>query len=117
LDAGPDALEAGLLTSLGFGHVSGIVLLLHPRHFIAQVPEAERAAYLAQVREREAFEQRGLIEAMIGRSPLYERRAERRFEGADGSEQQHAEEIALLTQLAGRMDLETGRYTVEEPRG
>lgn len=113
LHAGADVLEAGLLTSLGFGHVSGIVLLLHPRHFLAQVPAEARAAYLARVAEREAFEQRALIDAMTGRAPLYERRAERRFEGADGSEQQHAEEIALLTSLMGHLDPETGIYSVE----
>ena len=116
LHAGADVLEAGLLTSLGFGHVSGIVLLLHPRHFLAQVPAEARAAYLARVAEREAFEQRALIDAMTGRAPLYERRAERRFEGADGSEQQHAEEIALLTSLMGHLDPETGIYSVEAPQ-
>jgi fatty acid synthase len=115
IDAGADVLEAGLLTSLGFGHVSGIILLLHPRHFLAQVPHAERAAYLSSVAAREARERQGLVEAMIGRAPLYERRAARRFEGADGSEQQHAEEIALLTELTGRYDLEAGRFTTEEP--
>jgi len=115
IDAGADVLEAGLLTSLGFGHVSGIILLLHPRHFLAQVPHAERAAYLSSVAAREARERQGLVEAMIGRAPLYERRAARRFEGADGSEQQHAEEIALLTELTGRYDLEAGKFTTEEP--
>lgn len=113
LHVGADMLEAGLLTSLGFGHVSGIVLLLHPRHFLAQVPAEARAAYLARVAEREAFERRALIDAMTGRAPLYERRAQRRFEGADGSEQQHAEEIALLTSWMGHLDPETGIYSVE----
>ncbi|MGH8964994.1 MAG: beta-ketoacyl synthase N-terminal-like domain-containing protein, partial [Actinomycetes bacterium] len=38
-------LKAGLVTSLGFGHVSGLVALVHPEAFIAALDPAERDDY------------------------------------------------------------------------
>jgi len=35
--AGKFPLKAGMLTSLGFGHVSGLVALVHPQAFIASL--------------------------------------------------------------------------------
>lgn len=109
LRPGPDALDAGLLTSLGFGHVSGIVLLLHPRHFLAQVPQDQRDAYLREAKARAARESDSLTAAMTGATALYQRRAERRLEGADGSATQHAREIAMLTDPDARFDVALGQ--------
>src|SRR4029079_2363406 len=38
-------LKAGLITSLGFGHVSGLIALVHPQAFIAALDPEQRQAY------------------------------------------------------------------------
>ncbi|MFC4603300.1 fatty acid synthase subunit beta domain-containing protein [Rhodococcus kronopolitis] len=74
-------LKAGLLTSLGFGHVSGLIAVVHPQAFVESIPAAERAGYLASAQERTVAGQRRLAAAMCGGADLYERPADRRFGG------------------------------------
>ncbi|EME24114.1 type I polyketide synthase [Rhodococcus triatomae] len=74
-------LKAGLLTSLGFGHVSGLIAVVHPQAFVEAVPADRRAAYLDQARRRTVDGQRRLAAAMCGGADLYERPADRRFGG------------------------------------
>jgi fatty acid synthase len=38
-------LKAGLVTSLGFGHVSGLIALVHPQAFLAALSAEQRADY------------------------------------------------------------------------
>ena len=38
-------LKAGLVTSLGFGHVSGLIALVHPQAFLAALGPEQRAEY------------------------------------------------------------------------
>ena len=38
-------LKAGLVTSLGFGHVSGLVALVHPQAFLAALDPEQREDY------------------------------------------------------------------------
>ena len=45
-------LKAGLVTSLGFGHVSGLVALVHPQAFLAALDPKQREAYTTQATER-----------------------------------------------------------------
>ena len=73
------ALKAGLMTSLGFGHVSGLVALVHPQAFLAAVPAGERDGYLRRAAERVLIGQRRLASAIAGGRPMYERPADRRF--------------------------------------
>ena len=47
-------LRAGLVTSLGFGHVSALLAIAHPDTFLATVPQAERADYLRRAGRRRA---------------------------------------------------------------
>ena len=42
-------LKAGLVTSLGFGHVSGLVALVHPQAFLAALDPEQREDYQARV--------------------------------------------------------------------
>lgn len=42
------ALQAGMVTSFGFGQVGGDVLILHPRHLFAALAPADFAAYSAK---------------------------------------------------------------------
>ncbi len=77
-------LRAGLLTSLGFGHVSGLIAVVHPQAFVESVPADKRDAYVAAAQQRTIDGQRRLAKAMCGGDSLYERPADRRL-GADGT--------------------------------
>lgn len=73
-------LKAGLLTSLGFGHVSGLVALVHPQAFIASLDPEQRTDYRRRADARLLAGQRRLASAIAGRAPMYERPADRRFD-------------------------------------
>ncbi|MFZ0832024.1 MAG: fatty acid synthase subunit beta domain-containing protein [Mycobacterium sp.] len=87
-------LKAGLVTSLGFGHVSGLVALVHPQAFLATLSGEERAAYKQRADARVIAGQRRLVSAMAGGRPLYERPADRRFDH-DGSEKRQESDMLL----------------------
>ncbi|MCB9442581.1 MAG: 3-oxoacyl-ACP synthase, partial [Mycolicibacterium sp.] len=72
-------LKAGLVTSLGFGHVSGLVALVHPQAFLATLDPEQRADYQARANRRLLDGQRRLASAIAGGAPMYERPADRRF--------------------------------------
>ena len=93
-------LKAGLLTSLGFGHVSGLVALVHPEAFLASMDEQERLAYRAKADGRVLAGQRRLASAIAGGRPLYERPADRRFD-QDVSEKR--QEAAMLLDPESRL--------------
>jgi fatty acid synthase, bacteria type len=73
-------LKAGLVTSLGFGHVSGLVALVHPQAFIASLEPAQRADYQARADARLLAGQRRLASAIAGGEPMYQRPPDRRFD-------------------------------------
>ena len=85
-------LKAGLLTSLGFGHVSGLIALVHPQAFLEAVPAERRAEYIAKANERRIAGQRRLISAMVGGDSLYERPDDRRL-GHDGTPAKASREL------------------------
>ena len=93
-------LKAGLVTSLGFGHVSGLVALVHPQAFMAALKPTDRADYAARARARVLAGQRRLASAIAGGSPLYERPADRRF-CHDAPEK--AQEAAMLLDPSARL--------------
>jgi fatty acid synthase len=93
-------LKAGLLTSLGFGHVSGLIALVHPQAFLATLAPDERAAYLEQAQTRVLAGQRRLADAMAGGRPLYERPAGRRFDTETSEKRQEA---SMLLDPASRL--------------
>jgi len=99
-------LKAGLLTSLGFGHVSGLVALVHPQAFLAALSPEERAAYRERAEARVLAGQRRLASAMAGGRPLYERPADRRF---DHDAPEKRQEAAMLLDPTARLDAE-GAY-------
>ncbi|MEO6492660.1 MAG: beta-ketoacyl synthase N-terminal-like domain-containing protein, partial [Ilumatobacteraceae bacterium] len=95
-------LKAGLLTSLGFGHVSGLIAVVHPQAFLEAVPASRRADYIARANERRIAGQRRLISAMVGGDALYERPEDRRL-GHDGTPAKASRELEadmLLTEAA-----------------
>jgi 3-oxoacyl-ACP reductase-like protein/enoyl reductase-like protein/acyl dehydratase len=118
LRAGPaESLKAGLLTSLGFGHVSALALILHPDCLINNLDASQRKAYLAQVMERQAQSLQLQTGVQMGRAQHFEKRTFRRFNGQDGSEEQENHEAAVLLDRNARLDLGTGKYCTSEGGG
>src|SRR5258708_29937422 len=71
-------LKAGLVTSLGFGHVSGLVALVHPQAFLAALDSEQRQAYGARSQARVLAGQHRLASAIAGGAAFYQRPADRR---------------------------------------
>ncbi|MFT8592468.1 MAG: fatty acid synthase subunit beta domain-containing protein [Bifidobacterium sp.] len=100
-------VKAGLVTSLGFGHVSGIGAIISPGAFEAAVAKNAGKKALEEWREkanaRLAAGQRHRIEGMMGRAALYEPMDNRRFHedghGYDG----HEIEKAMLLDPEARL--------------
>ena len=96
--------KAGLVTSLGFGHVSALIALVHPEAFVAAVA-SERSDDAAQAwhKAAEARERAGLRrleEAMRGGAALYERPIERNLGGGDANAVTEREAAVLLSESA-----------------
>ena len=76
LRAAGRTVKAGLATSLGFGHVSGLVALVHPGAFEASVAHSagERAleAWRERANQRLAAGAARLAAGMLGHAPLFE---------------------------------------------
>ena len=105
--------KAGLVTSLGFGHVSALIAVVHPEAFVTALV-AERGEEYAQawrdraeVRERSGL--RRLEEAMRGGSALYQRPVDRNLGDGHAAEVKEREAAVLLSEDA-RM-----RHGVLEP--
>ena len=94
-------LKAGLVTSLGFGHVSGLIALVHPQAFLATLDSQQREDYTERANERVLAGQRRLASAIAGGRPMYERPADRRF-NHDAPEKR--QEAAMLLDAASRLN-------------
>jgi fatty acid synthase len=93
-------LKAGMLTSLGFGHVSGLVALVHPQAFIAALDADQRADYQRRADARLLAGQRRLASAIAGGEPMYQRPPDRRF---DHSAPEKRQEAWMLLNSAARL--------------
>jgi len=93
-------LKAGMLTSLGFGHVSGLVALVHPQAFIAALDADQRADYQRRADARLLAGQRRLASAIAGGEPMYQRPPDRRF---DHSAPEKRQEASMLLNSAARL--------------
>ncbi|MCI1644298.1 MAG: DUF1729 domain-containing protein [Bifidobacterium crudilactis] len=106
-------VKAGLVTSLGFGHVSGFGAIVNPGSFEAAVANTAGKKALEEWREkanaRLASGQRHFIEGMMGRAELYTPIDNRRFHedghGYDG----HEVEKAMLLDPEARLG-DSGYY-------
>lgn len=106
--AGSCAVKAALATSLGFGHVSGFVALVHPGAFEASVAASAGADALKNWRTKAnahlAAGQRRFEEGMMGRSALFEP-VENRHLLKDGTRYDgHEVEKAMLLNPDARLD-------------
>ncbi|OBG29763.1 type I polyketide synthase [Mycobacterium sp. E3198] len=93
-------LKAGMLTSLGFGHVSGLVALVHPQAFIAALDADQRVDYQRRADARLLAGQRRLASAIAGGPPMYQRPPDRRF---DHEAPEKRQEAAMLLNPAARL--------------
>ena len=94
------ALKAGLVTSLGFGHVSGLIALVHPQAFLAALSADERDDYARRAHTRVLAGQRRLASAIAGGTPMYEKPADRRF---DHDIPEKMQEAAMLLDSSSRL--------------
>ena len=103
--AGP--VRAGLLTSLGFGHVSGLIAIVHPGAFEAALRQAEGQeavdAWLASANARLAAGTRRRRAGMIGRAPLFEQVQGRRLGEESKQRDPHEVEAAMLLDPDARL--------------
>ncbi|HEX7429850.1 MAG TPA: acyltransferase domain-containing protein, partial [Mycobacterium sp.] len=98
-------LKAGLITSLGFGHVSGLVALVHPQAFLAALDPPQREDYQRRACERVLAGQRRLASAIAGGRPLYEKPADRRFSHEAPEKRQEAEMLLDPASRLGENDI------------
>ncbi len=99
-------LKAGVLTSLGFGHVSGLIAVVHPEAFVATLDAQQREDYRERATRRLRNGQQRLLAAMCGGEAAYKRPPNRRF---DEAVDEHDAEAALLLDPRVRLDAE-GAY-------
>ncbi|SIS13188.1 type I polyketide synthase [Williamsia sterculiae] len=99
-------LKAGLLTSLGFGHVSGLIAVVHPEAFVATLDPDQAVDYRRRAAERGRSGAQRMLEAMYGGAPAYQRPKDRGF--ADTAPEAD-QEAALLLDPSGRRTV-AGRY-------
>ncbi|MGV9216912.1 fatty acid synthase subunit beta domain-containing protein [Arcanobacterium canis] len=101
-------IKAALVTSLGFGHVSSVVALVHPGAFEAAVAHAHGHEALVTWRERSLARRRAGHErieaAMMGRAPFFEEIEGRRF-----ASNAHETETRMLLDPSARLG-ENGYY-------
>ncbi len=110
-------LKAGLVTSLGFGHVSGLVAIVHPQAFVEAITDAEqRETYQRRAEERQLAGRQRLTEAMCGGAPMYERPADRRL-GGDGTPAEKSRQLEADVLLSQAARLGTGATYVSVPKG
>ena len=107
LSLGAGAVKAGVLTSLGFGHVSAVVVLAHPGVFEAALDASGYSAdeWRASANARLAAGARRLEEGMVGHVELFSVIDGRRFPAVGA----HEAEIALLLDPDARLG-EDGIY-------
>jgi fatty acid synthase, bacteria type len=98
LATGP--LKAGVLTSLGFGHVSAMVAVAHPGAFVASLTSKQKETWLKKATARLVAGEARRLDAMTGGAPLFEKAEKRRF--AD-TETTKADETAMLVDPAARL--------------
>ncbi len=99
--------RAGLLTSLGFGHVSAVLCLGAAEIFDAALERDGTADEVRRYRRRAAQRRvdgdRRRIEGRFGGEPAYTKRTDRRLVGDEGSPERREAEAVLLTDRSARL--------------
>lgn len=105
-------LRAGLVTTLGFGHVSALLCLVHPYYFWRMLSGEEREEYRAKLEQRVQAADARLQGVLSGRRPLLKVRTERPFAGKPGEPEHLADETRALTDGRARLTAGGERYLV-----
>ncbi|MGH1563726.1 fatty acid synthase subunit beta domain-containing protein [Mumia sp. DW29H23] len=105
--AAPAPIRAGLVTSLGFGHVAALVAIAHPEAFLATLDASEREEYERAARAREVSGRLRLVRAMYGGPAPYQRPVGRRL-GDSGVREREA---SILLDPQARLGAD-GTYAV-----
>ncbi len=79
LHLAPGAFEAGMVTSLGFGHVGGVLCLVHPDRVLGALDDAAFADYAARRNLRERQRLRDELGVFEGDRPGVRIRTDKRF--------------------------------------
>ena len=115
-DGGP--VRAGLLTSLGFGHVSGLIAVVHPGAFESALRRSGGQGavdeWLERANRRLAEGTRRRRAGMIGRAPLFEPVEGRRLGERAAGRDPHEVEAAMLLDPDARLGAD-GVYHAGEP--
>ncbi|QTH59387.1 DUF1729 domain-containing protein [Corynebacterium hindlerae] len=102
LDLRSRAPKAGLVTSLGFGHVSALIAIVHPAAFEAALG-ARASEWRSAAAAREAAGLRRILSAMHGGAALYEKPVDRNL-GGTGAAAKEREAAMLLSESARLID-------------
>ncbi|MGZ8771223.1 MAG: hypothetical protein ACXWXJ_09520, partial [Aeromicrobium sp.] len=86
----------------GFGHVSGLIAVVHPQAFLEALPADESESYEARSRQRTIDGRMRLAQAMCGGKAMYERPADRRL----GDKGVRAREAAMLLDPEARLSVD-----------
>ncbi len=100
---GKGRIRAGLVTSLGFGHVGAIVALAHPNLFWRMLSAEQRARYQELLARRQRRAAARLQRVLAGAEPLLTPRIKRPFDGKDGTLEQAKNEAAVLLDARSRL--------------
>ncbi len=107
LDLSAKAPKAGLVTSLGFGHVSALVAVVHPGAFLEAVRTEHgsqvAAEWAEKAKAREEAGYRTILRGMHGGAPLFTRPVDRNL-GATGAKAKEREVAALLSENTRLID-------------
>lgn len=103
LELGRGRLRAGLVTSLGFGHVGAIVALAHAHLFWRMLSVEQRSLYAERLAQRRERATQKLQRVLAGLEPLLVLRTRRPFEGKDGTLEQSHNEAAMLLDSRSRL--------------
>ncbi len=108
-----ETVKAALVTSLGFGHVSSLLALVHPGAFEAAVEKARgskaREEWRSRALTRLENAARNFESGMLGRSELFAPVADRRLP-EEGGDTAREVEAAMLLDPEARLG-EDGRYS------
>jgi len=96
-------IRAGMVTSLGFGHVSAGLLILHPQAFLLAIPEDQREEFIQRAGQRQRQGDHRWEEIRMGKSEAFSRAQHRRFRAKDGSKEQAEEESSMLLNPESRL--------------
>ncbi|WP_445162319.1 fatty acid synthase subunit beta domain-containing protein [Mycobacterium sp. Dal123C01] len=96
ITVGSGRLRAGIVTSLGFGHVGALVALVHPFYFWRMLNDVDREGYAQRLSQRTDLASRTLTSVLSGRERLVAVRSERPFAGKPGSAEHLRHEARML---------------------